>query len=75
MMKISLPRRKEMIMTVFDKKWFTVRNDKTGRSYPVLGRIKTTLDIVWMSERCWFSTGARVTISDEEGHSKTFIKE
>lgn len=55
----------------------TVTNNNTGRSYEVWGTDTrpVNLDLVWASQKCWFSPGASVTIADMEGNSKTFRKE
>lgn len=54
---------------------YTVRNNGTGRSYPVEANNNQPMDIVWMSQKCWFTTGSSVTITAEDGTSKTYIKE
>lgn len=54
---------------------YTVRNNNTGRSYPVEANNNQQMDIVWMSQKCWFTTGSSVTITAEDGTSKTYIKE
>ena len=53
---------------------FTVKNNKTGREYVVNGNDNATIDIVWLSQKCMFSAGCNVTITNENGTSKTFIK-
>lgn len=54
------------------KRYFTVKSG--DRAYTVIGNEVTTLDIVWASQKCWFMTGAVVTIMDDHGNSKTFTK-
>lgn len=56
-------------------KLFTVKNNATGRSYPVTGNENTSLEMVWLSQKCWFMTGSSVTITDENGNSQVFVKE
>ena len=55
----------------------TVTNNNTSRSYEVYGTDTrpVNLDLVWASQKYWFSSGASVTITDMEGNSKTFKKE
>lgn len=55
-------------------KKFIVKNDATGREFITEGRDNTSLDIVWMSAKPWFLVGSKVTITTEDGISKTFIK-
>ena len=52
-----------------------IRKDGTSGSYPLQADPWTTLDLAWASEKCWFMPGSSVTITDELGNSKTFIKE
>lgn len=33
-----------------------------------------SLDMIWNSQMGWFSEGSEVTIEDERGNKKTFIK-
>ena len=55
---------------------YIVRNNKTGRSYETeSATFKTTLDEVWFTQKDWFSSNCSVTITDENGNSKTFTKE
>lgn len=54
---------------------YTITNKDTLRRYPVIGKKGNSLDTVWLSEKCWFSAGARVTISTPDGRKKTFTKE
>ena len=54
---------------------YTVRNNKTGRSYPVEAQHNQSIDVVWMSQKCWFASDYNVTITAEDGISKTYIKE
>lgn len=54
---------------------YTVKNNNTGRSYQVEANNNQPMDIVWASQRCWFTTGSIVTITAEDGISKTYIKE
>lgn len=35
----------------------------------------TTLDLAWASQKCWFMPGSIVTITDDNGESKIFVKE
>ena len=58
-----------------DEMIYTVTNEDTLRQYPVIGRKESSLDVVWLSEKCWFSAGAKVTISAQDGRKKTFTKE
>lgn len=45
------------------------------RSYTVLGDDETTMETVWLSQKCWFMPGTRVEITDDKGNSKIFVKE
>lgn len=54
---------------------FTITNNSTGRSYTICGRESDSLELVWDSQKYWFSVGASVTITDELGRSQTFRKE
>ena len=65
-------RRKEMPMMA-SKKIFRVHSGT--REYTVVADAYTTLDMVWASEKCWFMPGSKVTITNESGHSKIFVKE
>ena len=53
---------------------YIVKNNKTGRAYEVESDHKISLDIVWASEKPWFSSNCSATITDENGNSKTFTK-
>ena len=53
---------------------YTVTDDKTGRSYTVNANHNSEIEIVWLSQKYWFSAGDSVTITGEDGTSKTFIK-
>lgn len=55
-------------------KKFVVRNNATGREYIVEGNENTSLDGVWMSQKCWFSTGSSITITAEDGTSQIYTK-
>lgn len=57
------------------KRQFTITNNGTGRNYILDADPWTTLDLAWASEKCWFMPGSSVTITDDLGNSKTFIKE
>ncbi len=46
-----------------------------GRNYQVFGDHWMTLERVWISQKMYFMPGSKVTISDEQGNFKTFIKE
>ncbi len=56
-------------------KEFTVKNNTTNREYKVCGNENNTIDTVWLSQKCWFSYGSSITIANDKGESKTFIKE
>ena len=43
--------------------------------YHVAAKKTATLDMVWASEQCWFLPGTKVTIKDEFGNEKTYVKE
>ena len=55
-------------------KRFEVCDLNTDRTYEVGGNENTTIDDVWESQKCWFSSGAFVEITDEDGNKKTFQK-
>ena len=56
-------------------KRFTVKDNATKKERIIIGNDSTSLDIVWLSEKHWFSSGNSVTITAEDGASKTYIKE
>lgn len=53
---------------------YTIKNNNTGRRYIVEANNNQSMDIVWMSQKCWFTTGDSITITAEDGVSKTYIK-
>ena len=53
---------------------YTVTNNNTGRSYPVEAQYNQSIDMIWMSQKCWFVFGYNITITAEDGTSKTYIK-
>ena len=53
---------------------YTIKNNNTGRSYTVEANNNQTMDIVWLSQKCWFGSNCNVTITAEDGTSKTYIK-
>lgn len=61
-----------------EKRIFTLRyksaHSKKYKTLQVEGNENTTLDIVWMSQKCWFGPGTRVTISDAFGNAKSYMK-
>lgn len=61
-----------MLMTEF-KLFFTVTY--RGHSYILEVDPWITLEMAWASQMCWFMPGSEVTITDDNGHSKTFLKE
>ena len=56
-------------------KKFEVCDMKTDRTYEVGGDENTTLEMVWRSQMSWFSSGALVKITDENGNCQMFEKE
>ena len=49
---------------------------KSGnRSYLLEVDPMTTLNLAWASQKCWFMPGSIVIITDDNGESKTFVKE
>lgn len=46
-----------------------------GGSYPVIGNEGTSLETVWLSQKCWFMKGSEVTITDADGNSRVFVHE
>ena len=54
---------------------YVVKNLKTGTTYACLTRIGTKIDIVWDSQKSWFSKGAKIRIYDDKGNYKDFTKE
>ena len=52
---------------------FTVKHG--DRLYFLHAQPWTTLEMAWLSQKCWFTPGCVVTITDDKGNSKTFIKE
>ena len=61
-------------ITKLTNKKYTITNNKTGRSHEITSPFPTTLDAVWLGEKYWFSPDCSVTITDENGNSKTFTK-
>ncbi len=57
------------------KKPFCVTNEDNSRCYIAYGDETASLDTVWASQKCWFTGGSIVTITDTDGNSKTFVKE
>lgn len=53
---------------------YTIRNNKTGKEYKVESIGVESFEMVWLSQKCWFSTGSEVTITNENGESKVFTK-
>lgn len=45
-----------------------------GRSYEVNSAFEVDLDVIWASQRNFFLLGSTVTITDENGNSKTYTK-
>lgn len=45
-----------------------------GNTYEIPTWDGTSIDVVWDSEKSWYLTGSEVTITDNHGRSKTFIK-
>jgi hypothetical protein len=56
-------------------KKFTVKINEQNGGYIVEAHDNASFDIVWLSEKCWFSTGREVTITNENGESRIYIKE
>ena len=54
------------------ERYFTVSCNY--RNYTVLGNERDTLDTVWASQKCWFMVGSAVTITDDAGNKKRFVK-
>ena len=54
---------------------FIVKNNETNREYIVEANNNTSFEMVWLSQKCWFSPGREITITNEYGESKTYIKE
>ena len=61
-------------MTECEKRAFTVTVHRDS-SYILEADPWTSLDTAWASQKCWFTKGMKVTITDDKGNSKTFIKE
>ena len=53
---------------------YIVKNNNTGRSYPVESKHNQSIDVVWLSQKCWFGSNYNVTITAEDGISKTYTK-
>ena len=56
-------------------KKFTIKHSKTNSEYIVEANDCHTFDVVWLSQKCWFSPGSEVIITNENGESKTYMKE
>ena len=53
----------------------SVRALPDGNAYLVEANDYHTLDTVWLSQKCWFSQGESVEITDENGESEIYTKE
>lgn len=53
---------------------YTIRDNKTGKEYKVESIGVESFEMVWLSQKCWFSTGSEITITNENGESKVFTK-
>lgn len=53
---------------------FMVTDEEKMRRYPVAGFAYQSLEMVWNSQKCWFSDGASITISAPDGRKQTFHK-
>lgn len=51
---------------------YIVRNDRTGKSFEVNTMFEVGLDMVWRSIRNMFSHGAKVTITDQAGNTRSY---
>lgn len=56
-------------------KKFTIKYNKTNSEYVVEANDYHTFDVAWSTQKCWFSPGSEVTITNELGESRTYIKE
>ena len=56
-----------------ENRTFQLRNLQTGRSYEVTGNEYTTPEMVWNSEKCWFTAGTEVEITCQDGRKERFI--
>lgn len=45
-----------------------------GHSFDILTWEGTPLNVVWNSQKSWFSPGAEVIIEDNHGNKKEFIR-
>lgn len=45
-----------------------------GNTYEIECWEGTSLDMVWNSQKCWYLPGSEVTITDNHGNSKTFMR-
>ena len=63
-----------MHMTEY-KRQFIITDNRTGRNYILDADPWTTLDLAWASTKFWFMPGSSVTIKDDFGNTKTFVKE
>lgn len=55
-------------------KKYTVKDNTTNRTFEVSHCGKVTLDTVWQSISNFFFLGSNVTITNENGESRTYIK-
>lgn len=53
---------------------FYVANQKTGKTYPVLGASFYNHDLIWLSIRNKLASNVNYTITDERGYSKQYYK-
>lgn len=58
----------------FQTKKYIVKNNMTNRTFEVMHVGDISLDMVWQSVRNMFLLGSNVTITNENGESKTFSK-
>lgn len=48
--------------------------EHNGNSYPIECWEGTPLGVVWNSQKYWYLPGTKVTITDNHGNSKVFMK-
>ena len=58
----------------FQTKKYIVKDNMTNRTFEVTHINDISLDMIWQSVRNFFLIGSSVTITNENGESKTFSK-
>lgn len=58
----------------FQTKKYIVKDNMTNRTFEVSNVVDIGFDMIWLNIRNFFSIGSSVTITNENGESRTFSK-